>query len=85
MVLLTEELLVPFVVRLVFTPAGGEIFVRFQFLFKPFVERRAVHAHFAKLRFVAITVGREFLADRLESFPRRIADDAVETFRMGGT
>src|SRR5437660_8199859 len=38
----------------------------------------AVHSHFAELRFAAIKAGGKFLADRFESFPRRISDDAVE-------
>ena len=75
---LPKEFLVAFVVCLVFAPAGGKFRVRFEFFFKPFLKRRAVHAHFAELRFAAIKVGGEFLADGFESFPRRIADDAVE-------
>ena len=77
-VLFAEEFLVSFVVFLVLLPAGRKFLVRFEFFFKPFLKRRAVHAHFAELRFAAIKAGGKFLADWLESFPWRIADDAIE-------
>ena len=73
-----EEFLVALVILLVLAPAGGELRVRFQFLGKPLVEARAVHAHFAELRFAAIEAGGEFFADGLEPLPRRVADDAVK-------
>ena len=65
-------------------PSSGEVFVFLQFLIKPLIEGRYIHAHFAELRFAAIEIGGKFLAEGFEPFPRRIADDAIEAGGLVG-